>query len=62
MEREETAVREKEGQGSGGAFRGCGERKWIVWCADDEDGGVMAAEKSVGIWDETGDVRRGDIQ
>jgi len=55
-------VREREGQGSGGEFRVGGERKWIVWCVDDEDGGVMAAEKRVGIGDETGDVRWGDVQ
>ena len=26
------------------------KRKWIVWSADGEDGGVMAAVRSVGIW------------
>jgi len=33
------------------------ERRWIVRCADGENGGVMAAEKSVGFGVGTGDVR-----
>jgi len=42
-------VREKEGRGSGGVFRVGDKRWWIVRCVDGESGGVMVAERSVGI-------------
>jgi len=50
-------VRGRGGQGSGGVFRMGDEWRWIVRCADGENGGVMAAEKSVGFGVGTGDVR-----
>ena len=39
-----------------------GKGKWIVGCADGENGGIMAVEKSAGLGDETGDVGWGSIR